>query len=298
MKSITTTVLIFLGFILSTNAQSVPFYVPTSGLVGWWPFNGNANDESGNGLNGNVSNATLANDRQNNPNKAYYFDGNGDQIITNASSKFSSDSITISFWMKITSQSVYHQIQVAKNSNGPLARGFALNDSRIAYVPAKSDCSTSSTVGFSNSGIQTNVWTHVAFIVNANFTVIYINGSKADSVKNGAVGCTSLMQLVIGNDIGGGASEWFNGYFDDKGFWNRALTKEEVLDLYNSCTVSFVSQPIDQKSVIGKDIKFSALTNDTLTKFQWQSNSNFLGWMNVPNNISYSGATSVKLIVI
>jgi hypothetical protein len=33
----------------------VPSYVPTNGLVGWWPFNGNANDESGNGNNGTVN---------------------------------------------------------------------------------------------------------------------------------------------------------------------------------------------------------------------------------------------------
>jgi hypothetical protein len=40
-------------------AAQVPSYVPTNGLVGWWPFNGNANDESGNGHNGTVTGATL-----------------------------------------------------------------------------------------------------------------------------------------------------------------------------------------------------------------------------------------------
>ena len=37
-----------------TFAQSTPSYVPTDGLVGYWPFNGNANDESGNGNHGNI----------------------------------------------------------------------------------------------------------------------------------------------------------------------------------------------------------------------------------------------------
>ena len=40
-------------------AAQVPSYVPANGLVGWWPFNGNANDESGNGNNGTVNGATL-----------------------------------------------------------------------------------------------------------------------------------------------------------------------------------------------------------------------------------------------
>ena len=37
--------------LLNVTMAQVPNYVPTNGLVGWWPFNGNANDESGNGNN-------------------------------------------------------------------------------------------------------------------------------------------------------------------------------------------------------------------------------------------------------
>ena len=48
--------------IQQVNAQ-VPNYLPTNGLVGWWPFNGNANDESGSGKDGNVFGAVLSNDR-------------------------------------------------------------------------------------------------------------------------------------------------------------------------------------------------------------------------------------------
>ena len=49
---------------------------PTNGLVGYWPFNGNANDESNNGHNGTVSGATLVADRFGNVNSAYNFNGN------------------------------------------------------------------------------------------------------------------------------------------------------------------------------------------------------------------------------
>ena len=58
-------ILLFGAIALSTLTfgQNVPSYVPTNGLVGWWPFNGNANDESGNGNNGTVNGATLTTDR-------------------------------------------------------------------------------------------------------------------------------------------------------------------------------------------------------------------------------------------
>jgi hypothetical protein len=39
----------------------------TTGLVAYWPFNGNANDESGNGNNGTTYGTTLTPDRFGNP---------------------------------------------------------------------------------------------------------------------------------------------------------------------------------------------------------------------------------------
>jgi hypothetical protein len=50
-------------FSYSSFAQNIPNYLPINGLVGWWPFNGNANDESGNANNGAVNGATLSQDR-------------------------------------------------------------------------------------------------------------------------------------------------------------------------------------------------------------------------------------------
>jgi hypothetical protein len=48
----------------------------TTGLVAYYPFNGNANDETGNGNGGTPIGATLATDRFGNANRAYSFDGN------------------------------------------------------------------------------------------------------------------------------------------------------------------------------------------------------------------------------
>ncbi len=56
----------------TTQAQ-LPDYLPTEGLVGWWPFNGNANDESGNGNNGVVNGATLTAGSKGNLGVAYGF---------------------------------------------------------------------------------------------------------------------------------------------------------------------------------------------------------------------------------
>ena len=60
-------------FASNVMTQNIPSYVPKDGLVGWWPFNGNANDESGNGNHGTVSGATLTADRNGNLNQSYFF---------------------------------------------------------------------------------------------------------------------------------------------------------------------------------------------------------------------------------
>jgi hypothetical protein len=63
--------------------------IPTEGLTAYFPFNGNANDESGNGNNGTINGATLTTDRFGKENSAYSFDGVNDSIIINNSNSLS-----------------------------------------------------------------------------------------------------------------------------------------------------------------------------------------------------------------
>ena len=73
--------LFFILFVRFLSFSQIPNYVPTNGLVGWWPFTGNANDLSGNGNNGTVNGATLTTDRFGSPNCAYLFNGNSNIVV-------------------------------------------------------------------------------------------------------------------------------------------------------------------------------------------------------------------------
>jgi len=68
---------LIVALLIATNAfgQNLPSYLPKDGLVGWWPFNGNANDESGNGNHGTVNGATLTTDRNGKQNRGKYYFG-------------------------------------------------------------------------------------------------------------------------------------------------------------------------------------------------------------------------------
>ena len=95
---------IFLLLLFSINLSAqVPPYVPTNGLVGWWPFTGNANDLSGNGNNGINGGASLTTDRYSNNNSAYYFNGVSQIDIPGpiSSASTGNNQATISTWFLI-----------------------------------------------------------------------------------------------------------------------------------------------------------------------------------------------------
>ena len=68
----------YLGIVLllSVSGNCSPCLLTVqNGILGYWPFCGNANDESGNGNDGTVNGATLTSDRFGNSNSAYESDG-------------------------------------------------------------------------------------------------------------------------------------------------------------------------------------------------------------------------------
>ena len=64
------------GIIDSVTGSITVHDIPVEGLVAYYPFNGNANDESVNNNDGTVNGATLTADRFGNASSAYSFDTN------------------------------------------------------------------------------------------------------------------------------------------------------------------------------------------------------------------------------
>ena len=98
---------LLLFIFLSVNASlvaQIPSYIPQDSLVAWYPFNGNANDESGNGNNGSVNGATLTTDKDGNEDSAYSFDGMANEIIISHSDEMNSDEMTISVWFFLSNK--------------------------------------------------------------------------------------------------------------------------------------------------------------------------------------------------
>jgi uncharacterized protein (TIGR02145 family) len=241
MKSISLFVFILLGVVFtSTNAQNLPAYLPANGLVAWYPFNGNANDESGNGNDGVVNGATLTSDRNGNSNSAFSFNGVNDYITVLNSYSLNSTSITISGWVKLNNigSDVQGLVSRWNQTNTPCANFSTSIDLISSFTGACTQYQN--TVLYSN--VDVGVWFHFIYIHDENIGGrIYINANITNSNNIAGSICISTNNLIIGAQNLSTSDSYFrylNGLIDDIAIYNRALTQEEITALYTGTPVN------------------------------------------------------------
>ncbi|MCX6291534.1 MAG: T9SS type A sorting domain-containing protein [Bacteroidetes bacterium] len=317
-KKLLLTAIAFLLFSVATKAQ-VPNYVPTNGLVGWWPFNGNANDESGNGNNGIITGAVLTTDRNNQVASAYNFDythwswaSGGDEIYIPFNPLMNSVNLTVSVWAYRTSGAYPTSGLVIVNRyeygySNPNGQAWQItvdaSPNCILHTQVLQAAPNNSQASLVNSGpnLNTNVWTNIVLTFDGIAAKQYINSVLVDSVPSNGLTLNTAGNSGISVGVSDQANgHWapFDGKIDDIGIWNRALTHAEIATIFNSinCALSFSAQPVNQSVNIGNNAKFVVGTSDTSATFQWQSDLGF-GFQNLSNAGQYSGASNDTLSI-
>jgi hypothetical protein len=289
-NSLLMTAVAILGLTTATLAQNVPSYMPTNGLVGWWPFNGNANDESGNGNNGTVNGAMLTNDRFGNNQQAFEFQ-NQNIDIQNFNVNYSN--ITISFWIK---PNITNQIQRIVTHNWP-SGSFSTNITNYnnfnnPFLLGGVVMGTNSNQYFTdyNNNIPTNNWSHFILVNNSTSQKLYINSVLVDSTIS-----TNLQQTIGQLYFGGDALKYY-GKLDDIGIWNRALSQQEITNLYNAinCSNNATISPQTNTITIGSLATFSVTISDPNLSYVWQSNLG-QGFQTLNDVENYSGTNTSTL---
>jgi len=275
-------------------AQTIPSYVPTSGLIGWWPFNSNANDESGNGNNGVVNGATLTSNRNGKNSSAYSFNGINNNIVIENSSTFNINQHTISAWVKIVNGDNYHHIINKVKENFYESFNLQINQNSLATWFATG--SEESHQLKSSIVLNKNQWVNVLMKYNGSKVIFYLNGIQIDSYNRTGTLRLNTNQICIGSS-GSASHFFFNGSIDDVAIWNRALTDLEIELLYKECNLSFTTQPSNQSVRSSENAIFNALASSQSATYQWQTNPANFGWQNIPTNITYSGVKTSSLTV-
>jgi uncharacterized repeat protein (TIGR01451 family) len=226
--------------------QTPACFLPPSGMVSWWPGEGNANDITG-GNNGTPTNTTFTTGEVG---QAFSFDGSTSYFsVADAASLdvSASTGLTFDMWVNPSqfggSTSGYRLILGKR-----LASGWA---SYFAYLDPNGKLG----LGFQNQALNEfpawtttqplalNDWSHIAFVFQAqNFNstdlTIYVNGAAvattfaANNYASNFALAYSTDPLRVGGDPDNLVGGYFAGQLDEIEFFNRVLTASDVSNIY------------------------------------------------------------------
>jgi len=250
--------LLCFGLIMTTQMifSQVPSYVPTNGLVGYWPFNGNANDQSGNGNNGTVISGLLSNDRLGNANSSYYLNGQTDYITVPSVSSMLPNRLTLSVWIKIPSN------YTGNNGIGPIIRarfyGYVLwfDSSNGSIINILHHNSSATTTTNTPSNINDNQWHQIVGTFDGTNNNLYLDGQL---ISTDVTNTLNNLYYVSDGPVAFGrdgnnpstATAMYQGWIDDIGIWNRALSQQEITNMYNGVNYSDTCNAVSGSLVNG-----------------------------------------------
>ena len=214
----------------------------TDSLCAYYSFNGNANDNSGNGNNGTVNGATLTTDRFGNANSAFHFNGTSDNIVLTANSHFKPNTFpyAVTAWIKTNGTSagtIFKNDSYADHYSGVI---FQVNPSGVIQIYYGDGGTTGIQYRRSKFGtipVNDNEWHFVAGVMRAvtdmdlyidchyDSAAYYEGGGGAISYSNNNGNC-GFVDVVSGNS-------YFKGDMDEVRLYHRNLTLADLQHLYS-----------------------------------------------------------------
>jgi len=229
-----------IGAKVNTQPMPVNEIAPfmNEGLVAFYPFNGNARDESGNGHHGTAIDSKPVTDRHGQAEKAYQFDGIKSHI-TFPENVFGPDApeVTVSLWITVDKSSFPFpkpiKILLKGPSNGELALG--LLQGKIDFG---SRFASNGEFRAASAGFQSESPTCVTGVYRKGTSLqLFLDGSLAaeQSVPNQSLISEPTRKSVrsaLGVVLTDSNFAMFKGVVDDLRIYNRALSAAEVRVLY------------------------------------------------------------------
>ncbi len=250
MKMMSIFVLTLMGFLYS---------IPSFSQVASYPFEGNANDIIA-GNNAIVIGATLASDRNEQPNSAYLFDGIDDymEVVNPTPFNFGTGEFAVSFWMKPLNENGDRQMIFQKGDSGGAIPQYwlRLNDGPGVDIRALwgNGNPPSAILDITDSPILFDgEWHHIVFQRTSQRNELYVDcmliGTNDDINRD----VSSSGGLLIGaqSPLPGTnlVLNHFSGLIDDLIFFDESIDLSSIGDF---CAVTEASPPIGQIPTLGQ----------------------------------------------
>lgn len=274
-----------------TNLTSLPV-PPESNLVAYYPFNGNARDESGHDNHGTVYNALLAADRNGLSNTAYQLDGSGDYIDCGSGASLNHlTNFTLAAWIRpgsVSGQPIFskHTTEGSRNCWSEFVLQLFSDGTLMAFLGDGGDggnCDFPETLvynGVLGKLTSPDQWYHAAMVVTDTQARIYLNGRWLPPVTG------SLDTIVpshrqygtrpfqIGRYNNGGIG-YFKGRTDEVRVYNTALSGAEIVSVMEADRMPprITRQPVAVSTNVGATVQLSvAAFGATPLRCQWLKN--------------------------
>ncbi len=262
-----------LGFMASVMAQ-----VPSGGLIASYPFNNNANDESGNNNHATSYLVKFSTDRCGFANTACYFNGTDNSITLPAASFIHFNEYTYSCWFEVSvfpaAASGWTMLSVGSGSGKYQQSLSVLSDGSLLGTSYYSGDDLSVTYA-QTTPVQTGRWIHAVMIRDNASLSLWLNGQPIASVEThnqpayyGADDVAAMIGCNLTKD------SYYMGSIDDVMIYDRALSADEVLQLYYSkCTLSEIEGPTDVCQG-QQQVSYSLYSLYGSATYQWEYSGN------------------------
>ena len=272
------------GWTISSNAvlnlEGLPPWASLrDGLVAYYPFDGNASDASGGGIELANVGAVLGNDRFSNPSKSFWFDGTSDYMSSILPFPLTGPTPrTVSLWCYTTKVGSPGALVYWGNSSGVGAlSGLIVWDSRVVLHGNGSEAWSVTDL------IHVSKWYHVTYTYSSSIyeARLYVDGVSVPlSVAAGqaAWDTASGSHLGIGRDLIVPISlgdNWripWSGSIDEVRIYNRALSSNEVAQLYayEADVPIIIAQPQARIVTQGSAVSFGVTAKaENPLSYQW-----------------------------
>ncbi len=190
---------------------------------------------------------------------ALAFDGVKDSVVLGTNNLILTNNFSVSAWLKPGNATAAGAFLSLHSNYGSSGMRLFINDNKIT-VQAKTTAGWQDN-SFAAGAIQSGVWYHILVVYDKSTVTVYLDGvSQGSLFYGGDVVMNPLWQSFIGTE----GNYFFNGTIQDVMIFNRTLSSQEAMELYQAPSQPPTFTAIGAQNVQpGQTLSFTVSATDT-----------------------------------